>query len=79
MLNKRGCCVFLKAAPSIFFGCKMSLIHIEVETREMFKNTYKIILRYFSGFLRLMCLVCESLVNQGLVGICVIALKTIKK
>ena len=78
MFNKRGCCVFLSSTLD-FFECKMSLIHVEVETREMFKNTYKIILRYFLVFLRWLCLVCKSLANQGLVGICVVALKTIKK
>ena len=78
MFNKRGCCVFLSGTLD-FFECKMSLIHVEVETRGTFKNTYKIILRYFLVFLRLMCSVCKSLVNQGIVGICGVALKTIKK
>ena len=45
--------MFFKSSTLDFFECKMLLIHVEVETREMFKNTCKIILRYFLGFFKI--------------------------
>ncbi len=45
----------------------------------MFENAYKIILKYFCDFLRLMYLVRKGLVNQGFVGMYVVVLKNNKK
>jgi hypothetical protein len=45
--------VFFKSNTLDFWECKLSLIHVEVETREKFKNTYKINLRYFLGFFKI--------------------------
>ena len=45
--------MFFLSSTLDFFECKMSLIHVEVETRRTLKNTYKIILRYFLGFFKI--------------------------